>query len=199
MFLASGITGGVSRGDNWLGVFTLNRQEHQVWFNRHNHHSLPVLPLCYTCLSLQPPVICPASPITLCISVRQFIQGYSSQLTLSRGTSPLVRKQVFTPEFAGFSRHSTLEKQMCFTVQGSFIQNLLEMWTLFSADITDGPISTFVYVWTEFMQQEFKTIHSDFTDVIMGLLLLKLTVFTLFNVGFDQSWLGQESCIFYEK
>lgn len=88
---------------------------------------------------------------------------------------------------------------MCFTVQGSFILNLLEMWTLFSADIIDGPFSTLVHVWTEFMQQELKTVHSDFTDVIMGLLLLKLTVFTLLNVGLDQSWLGQESCIFYEK
>lgn len=37
------------------------------------------------------------------------------------------------------------------------------------------------------MQQELSTIHSDFTDVIMGLLLLKLTVFTLLNIGLDQS------------
>lgn len=54
-----------------------------------------------------------------------------------------------------------------------------------SADITHGHISAFVHVWTEFMEQEFKTIHSNFTDVIMEQLLLKLTIFTLSNVGLD--------------
>lgn len=76
-----------------------------------------------TCLSLQPRVICPASPITLCISVRQFIQGYSSQLKLSRGRFPLARKQVFTPEFAGVSRHSILEEWICFIDRDMLLQS----------------------------------------------------------------------------
>lgn len=34
------------------------------------------------------------------------------------------------------------------TVQGSFTLNLVVVWTLFSADITNGPITGFVDMWT---------------------------------------------------
>lgn len=34
------------------------------------------------------------------------------------------------------------------TVQGSFTLNLVVMWTLFSADITNGHITGFVDMWT---------------------------------------------------